>query len=101
MDDASYRDTSGTSTFTKAETAAVTTKLSQCGRIFKQINSAQLGRFLKFQNGFTGKIVFTELTLHVASKSGKIAFNFKNICVQANRFGQNPNANCSSETIYT
>ena len=55
MDDASYRDTSGTSTFTKTETAAVTTKLSQCGRIFKKINSAQLGRFLKFQNGFTGK----------------------------------------------
>ena len=49
MDDASYRDTSGTSTFTQTETSAVTTKLSECGRIFKKINSAQLNNFLKFQ----------------------------------------------------
>ena len=68
MDDASYRDTSGTSTFTKTETAAVTTKLSQCGRIFKKINSAQLGRFLKFQNGFTGKMVGANIKTYNNSK---------------------------------
>ena len=68
MDDDTYRDTSGTSTFTKTETAAVTTKLSQCGRIFKQINSAQLGRFLKFQNGFTGKMVGANIKTYNNSK---------------------------------
>tara|TARA_E500000081_G_scaffold47436_1_gene50905 strand:- start:2541 stop:3392 length:852 start_codon:yes stop_codon:yes gene_type:complete len=68
MDDASYRDTSGTSTFTQTETSAVTTKLSECGRIFKKINSAQLNNFLKFQNGFSGKMVGANIKTYNNSK---------------------------------
>ena len=42
MDDASYKDLSGTATFTSKETQQVTTMLSQVGTLFKQINAKTL-----------------------------------------------------------
>lgn len=42
MDDANYKDYSGTATFTQAETAEVTEVLSQAGRIFGEIPAATL-----------------------------------------------------------
>lgn len=42
MDDANYKDYSGTATFTEAETAAVTKMLSDVGVLFKKINAKTL-----------------------------------------------------------
>lgn len=42
MDDANYKDVSGTATFTKAETASVTAMLSKVGTVFRQINANTL-----------------------------------------------------------
>jgi len=42
MDDANYKDYSGTATFTAAETKAVTDKLSQLGKMFQGMKSATL-----------------------------------------------------------
>jgi len=42
IDDAYYKDYSGTATFTQAETAEVTEVLSQAGRIFREIPAATL-----------------------------------------------------------
>ena len=57
MDDATYKDTSGTATFTSAENATVTGHLSNAGKAFHQINSAKLSKFLRLQNSLTGKLV--------------------------------------------
>ena len=42
MDDANYKDYSGTATFTKAETEKVTSVLSRAGTLFKSINASTL-----------------------------------------------------------
>jgi hypothetical protein len=42
MDDANYKDYSGTATFTKAETEEVTTVLSRAGTLFKSISASTL-----------------------------------------------------------
>ena len=42
MDDANYKDYSGTATFTASETAAVTAQLSKLGAIFQSMNAATL-----------------------------------------------------------
>ena len=47
MDDATYKDTSGTATFTSGENAEVTSHLSNAGKSFHQINSAKLRKFLE------------------------------------------------------
>ncbi len=57
MDDASYRDESGTATFTKTETTTITAKLSEVGKQFQKINSSELTKFLNIQNSFTGKYI--------------------------------------------
>jgi len=68
MDDATYKDTSGTSTFTQAETASITAKLSQVGKIFQTINSGQLTRFLSLQSSFTGKFIGASIKTYYNSK---------------------------------
>ena len=42
MDDATYKDASGTATFNAKETAQVTATLSQVGSMFQKINANQL-----------------------------------------------------------
>ena len=54
MDDATYKDTSGRSTFTAKETEKVTTILSQVGRTFQKISSPKLSKFIKLQESMTG-----------------------------------------------
>jgi hypothetical protein len=57
MDDATYKDVSGKATMTTAETAKVTSHLSNVGRTFRKINSTRLNKFLKLQDSLTGKLV--------------------------------------------
>jgi hypothetical protein len=45
MDDANYKDYSGTATFTAAETKEVTAILSEIGKLFKSLNSKLLNAF--------------------------------------------------------
>ena len=50
QDDATYKDVSGKATFTAKDTVAVTKLLSQAGKQFQKINSADLNRFLRWQD---------------------------------------------------
>ena len=68
MDDATYKDTSGKSTFTKAETEAVTTVLSQVGTVFRKINSTKLKAFIKLQESIPGNLVGASLKTYNNSK---------------------------------
>jgi len=68
MDDATYKDTSGSATFTQAETAAVTSLLSQAGTQFRKIGSAHLNTFNALQDSFTGKMVGASLKTYNNSK---------------------------------
>jgi hypothetical protein len=61
MDDATYKDTSGKSTFTAAETEQVTEILSNVGKTFQRINSGQLKRFLALQESLTGNMAGASL----------------------------------------
>ena len=61
MDDASYKDTSGKSTFTAKETEAITALLSRTGVAFQKINVPILNRFLKLQESLSGK--FAKVTI--------------------------------------
>jgi len=54
MDDATYKDTSGSATMTAKETEVVTSHLSMAGKTFRTINSQLLNSFLTIQNSFTG-----------------------------------------------
>lgn len=49
MDDATYKDVSGNAKMTKSETTAVTKVLSNAGRSFRKINSADLSKFQTMQ----------------------------------------------------
>ena len=68
MDDATYKDTSGTSTFTAAETEAVTKILSDTGKTFQTINSGKLKGFLKLQGQMTGTLAGASLKTYNNSK---------------------------------
>ena len=61
MDDATYKDTSGRSTFTDKETAAVTKYLSDTGRTFQRINANGLKAFLRLQDSMTGNLAGASL----------------------------------------
>ena len=61
MDDATYKDTSGKSTFTAQETETVTAILSQTGKTFQRINSGQLKRFIALQESLTGNMAGASL----------------------------------------
>ena len=47
MDDANYKDYSGTATFTSAETAQITSIISKCGSLFKQVSAETLNAINK------------------------------------------------------
>ena len=68
MDDATYKDTSGKSTFTEKETQSVTKILSQVGVTFKKIDANGLRKFLTIQNGMTGAIAGASLKTYNNSK---------------------------------
>jgi len=71
MDDATYKDASGTATFTSAENAAVTADLSNAGKAFHRINSARLKKFLNLQASFTGKLAGASIKTYNNSKVRK------------------------------
>jgi hypothetical protein len=68
MDDATYKDASGTATFTSAETESITAILSQVGKTFNKINANGLRAFLVVQNGMTGAIAGASLKTYNNSK---------------------------------
>ena len=61
MDDATFKDVSGSATFTEKETTNITAELSIAGKTFQTINSPMLTKFLNLQNSFTGAMVSASL----------------------------------------
>ena len=61
LDDATYKDVSGTATFNAKETESVTAVLSNVGKTFQKINAPMLRSFLKLQDGMTGNLVGASL----------------------------------------
>jgi len=57
MDDATFKDVSGSATFTQSETDAITAELSIAGKTFQKINSSMLTKFLNLQDSFTGAMI--------------------------------------------
>ena len=68
MDDATYKDTSGKSTFTEKETEQITKVLSEVGKTFQKINANGLRKFLVVQNGMTGALAGASLKTYNNSK---------------------------------
>jgi len=68
MDDATYKDVSGSATMTQAETDVVTSHLSMAGSTFQKINSSLLDGFLTLQNSFTGDLSGASLKTYNNSK---------------------------------
>ena len=68
MDDATYKDASGTATMTAKETAEVTTHLSNAGKTFQRINAPLLKKFLRLQDSLTGKLVGASLKTYNNTK---------------------------------
>ena len=68
MDDATYKDTAGKSTFTETETQKVTDILSAVGKTFHKINSGSLKKFLALQASMTGAIAGASLKTYNNSK---------------------------------
>ena len=68
MDDASYKDTSGKSTFTAKETESITSVLSEVGKTFHKISGPALRKFLVVQNGMVGAIAGASLKTYNNSK---------------------------------
>ena len=79
MDDATFKDVSGSATFTQSETDAITAQLSIAGKTFQTINSPMLTKFLNLQNSFTGAIVSAGLKTYnnVSVRQGKPISNPK------------------------
>ena len=77
MDDATYKDTSGKSTFTAAETEKITSILSQTGKTFQKINANGLRSFLVLQGQMTGTLAGASLKTYNNSKvrAGEIISN--------------------------
>ena len=80
MDDATYKDTSGKSTFTESETEKITAILSKVGKTFHKINAVQLKKFLALQESMTGNL------------SGASLKTYNNSKVRAGEKVSNPNA---------
>ena len=68
MDDATYKDTAGKSTFTESETEKVTKILSQTGRTFQKISGPKLRSFIKFQESLSGTLAGASLKTYNNSK---------------------------------
>ena len=79
QDDATYKDVSGSATFTESETQAITKELSIAGRTFQTINSPMLTKFLNLQNSFTGALVGAGLKTYnnISVRQGKPITNPK------------------------
>ena len=71
MDDATYKDASGTATFTSAENATVTGHLSNAGSAFPSNQLCKTKKFLNLQNSLTGKLVGASLKTYNNSKVRK------------------------------
>ena len=57
MDDATFKDVSGSATMTQSETDEITAELSTAGKTFQKINSTLLKKFLNLQDSFTGAMI--------------------------------------------
>ena len=68
MDDATYKDTAGKSTFTETETEKVTGVLSRVGKTFQRINANKLRSFIKLQESMTGALAGASLKTYNNSK---------------------------------
>ena len=68
MDDATYKDTSGTATFNQKETEFVTKILSETGKTFQRINAPMLRKFIQLQESFTGVLAGASLKTYNNSK---------------------------------
>ena len=68
MDDATYKDTSGKSTFTSTETEKVTAILSAVGKTFQRISGPQLRKFIALQESMKGAIAGASLKTYNNSK---------------------------------
>ena len=68
MDDATYKDTAGKSTFTSTETEKVTAILSNVGKTFQRINGPQLRKFIALQESMIGAIAGASLKTYNNSK---------------------------------
>ena len=68
MDDATYKDASGTATFNAKETDVVTGLLSQTGKTFQKISAPMLTKFMKLQESMTGAIIGAKLATYNNSK---------------------------------
>ena len=68
MDDATYKDTAGKSTFTSTETEKVTAILSNVGQTFQRISGPKLRKFIALQESMTGAIAGASLTTYNNSK---------------------------------
>ena len=79
MDDATFKDVSGSATFTEKETEDITAELSTAGRTFQKINSSMLTKFLNLQNSFTGAMVSAGLKTYnnISVRQGKPISNPK------------------------
>ena len=77
MDDATYKDTAGKSTFTKEETAEVTRALSATGKTFQRISAPKLRSFIALQESMTGTLAGASLKTYNNSKvrAGEIIKN--------------------------
>ena len=80
QDDATFKDVSGSATFTQSETDAITKELSIAGSTFQTINSPMLTKFLNLQNSFTGALLGASLK------------TYNNINVRQGKPITNPNA---------
>ena len=80
MDDATYKDASGTATFNIKETEYVTKILSDTGKTFKRINGPMLKKFINLQESMTGAIAGASLKTYNNSKvrAGQRITNPKN-----------------------
>ena len=61
LDDATYKDVSGTATFNQKETEQITSILSEVGKTFQKINAPMLRSFLKLQDSLVGNLVGASL----------------------------------------
>ena len=68
MDDATFKDVSGSATMTEKETADITAELSIAGKTFQKINSSMLTKFLNLQDSFTGAMVSAGLKTYNNTK---------------------------------
>ena len=68
MDDATYKDATGTATFNAKETESVTNILSQTGKTFQRISGPLLKKFINLQESMTGAIAGASLKTYNNSK---------------------------------